>query len=605
MDYSIYKENKPEETISKIKNILNELDISLKEKITEHKYNKKNVPYSLTIYLSDISEYKAEGKGASLINAKASAYAEFIERVQNGFIFPVRVNDFVFSPDETFIEKTLLLKSETANFISNKKLFNALNNFVNTNRKNIKEKDKVLVIPFYSLKEKQIIQIPILVYEWLAGSNGMAAGNSIEEAIVQGLSEICERYAAKQIIQKRLSMPNIPCEEYLKYTKISEILKLYIENGYQVEIKDASLGFELPVVCAVIHNNNENITTLSFGSHPSLPVAIERCLTEYAQGTDITNKRNKTNNASSIKYNEEYLEKETYEHLINTNNLNFLFEKQFIHRVDIETCKPLQAQLTNQDLNWTYSKNAWINNNIKLDNTALLHFLINKIQKITSEIYIRDVSFLGFPAVRILIPKMSFIFEYDIERIAQAKELINWSKTEYKSEKESICYLFKSLNIRKNTYFHLDSQFSDLPNEYIKFLCAIYLNDIEEIKNLANTIIENNKISNFFKEEFITRICIIKDFYELKSKNKDISNILEHLNSIYKNEDIKKLKIFMKYLSPHIIKLLIKPYNLRKNYQIQYTKNKDKIDKIIFKLAQKHKENIIDQKKLINVFNNI
>jgi len=650
MDYSIYKENEPIKTIEKIKNILNDVGITLEERILKNEKEENGTPYSLTVFLHNYPEYKAEGKGACIVNAKASGYAEFIERVQNGFIFQVRVDDFVFAPDEKFIKKDLYSETHCVD----KKIFFNLNDFVNLNRRNmsLQNINNVLTVPFFGIKENKIVHLPILVYEWLAGSNGMAAGNSIEEALVQSFSEICERYALKQVIENQLVMPDIPEEEYLKYSKILDMLKLYNKNGYIIKIKDASLGLQLPVVCTIIYNSHQNTYTYTFGAHPNLPVAIERCLTEFAQGIDITSKKHYRGNVflyvhnkncnitnkekinkfvqnnsqneyleqdvnslgekilktiqikqteeNELIYSTQYIEKELYEYLVNTNNLNFLFEKQFLHRIDIENCEYIQKMIRKNKPSYLYNRNNWISNT-NVDNKFLLKFILNKIQNHTSEIYVRDVSFLGFPAVRVIIPKMSFVYNYDIDRISATKKWINWLKTEFKNERESISELYKSLEIKLGSTFHLDSQFSDLPIEYILFLCAVYLNNVEKILLLANTIINNNKKCKFFKEEFIVRIEIIKEFYKLKSSKNNIQEILEYLSSIYNKEDIKKFKIFMKYLSASVIKILIKPYFPKRNNQLQCNKQ-EKINDIINKLVKKHKENIVNQAHFKNIF---
>ena len=617
MNYSICKVIEPTKTIEKIKKLLNEVGITLQEKIPDYEKNENSNLHSLTVYLSGCPKYKAEGKGTSLINARASGYAEYIERVQNGFIFPISVNDFVYTPDEKFVDKNLFLNIKAIN----KTNFFALNDVANAIRKNIPLKDihKVLTIPFYGIKEKKVVQIPILVYDWLIGSNGMASGNSIEEALVQSLSEICERFVLKQVIENQLAMPDIPEYEYLKYSKISAILSQYKKSGYTVQIKDASLGLQLPVVCTIIYNSNQNTYTYTFGAHPTLPVAIERCLTEYAQGLDISNKKNyqttilQDNNYKDIVnknsadkdfiYNTQYIEKEIYKYLADTGNLNFLFEKQFLHRVDIENCEYIQKQIFKKEQSYSYCASNWLDNK-NIDNKFLLNFILKKIKNYTSEIYVRDVSFLGFSSVRVIIPKMSFIYKYNKDRIIALEKWIKWLRSDYKSEKESIYELYKALDIKLNSKFHFDSQFSDLPIEYILFVCAIYLNDIDKVLLLANTIIKNNKKYKIFKDEFITRIDIIKKYYELKLKNITFSEILKEISFLYESKDIEKFKIFMRYLSAEVIKILINRCEFKRGNNIRYNSQK-RIVSIIDKLVKKYKHNIINQASLMNIFNDI
>ena len=58
-------------------------------------------------------------------------------------------------------------------------------------------------IPYYSVKNKEIQYIPDKLFSYLYDTNGMCAGNSKEEALIEGLSEILERYAAIKIFKEK------------------------------------------------------------------------------------------------------------------------------------------------------------------------------------------------------------------------------------------------------------------------------------------------------------------------------------------------------------------------------------------------------------------
>lgn len=47
----------------------------------------------------------------------------------------------------------------------------------------------------------------------------MSAGNTIEEAVVQGLSEIIERYIQRRLFIEKPVLPTIP-DDYIKNTHI-------------------------------------------------------------------------------------------------------------------------------------------------------------------------------------------------------------------------------------------------------------------------------------------------------------------------------------------------------------------------------------------------
>ena len=81
----------------------------------------------------------------------------------------------------------------------------------------------------------------------------MCAGNSPEEALVQGLSEILERYVQKLMFQGRLSFPAVPDAEIAKYPYVYEIYKkLKGLDGYYVCMKDCSMGGRFPVAALVV-----------------------------------------------------------------------------------------------------------------------------------------------------------------------------------------------------------------------------------------------------------------------------------------------------------------------------------------------------------------
>jgi ribosomal protein S12 methylthiotransferase accessory factor YcaO len=55
--------------------------------------------------------------------------------------------------------------------------------------------DFLFVEDFFSLDSNYNIKLPIgLIYK-IFGTTGLSAGNTLEESLVQGLSELCERYA--------------------------------------------------------------------------------------------------------------------------------------------------------------------------------------------------------------------------------------------------------------------------------------------------------------------------------------------------------------------------------------------------------------------------
>lgn len=376
------------------------------------------------------------------------------------------------------------------------------------------------------------------------------------------------------------------------------MLDIFKKSNYEIQIKDASLNLDFPVVCAVIKDIRRNTTTLSFGAHPILPVAIERCLTEFCQGIDLTD-------PNDTIHPNMYISKCVLEHNLKNNNLEFLSEKIAIHKVYIENCEYIENQFYKNKPQYTYKSNTWINKDKDITNKELLKILLSKINNYTKEIYIRDVSYFGFPSVYIVIPEMSFLKNYNVERLKNKIKLYNWINSNTSKTELSIKSLFETLCLKKNTIFFQDNLVSEFPNEYILLLCSIFLENYKNIKYFTQIILDGNNVSNFFKKDFIKRIEITKRFYELKEINTPEERIFNILGNEFEKEDIDRFRVFIKYLTAEIILNSIKLCNRTKNRSQQIYNNKEVFDKIMRNINEKLKSKIINQNHLSKVFNEI
>jgi YcaO-like protein with predicted kinase domain len=143
----------------------------------------------------------------------------------------------------------------------------------------------VVAVPFYCSRSKQEEYLPINLIKTSCGTNGMAAGNSYNEAVYQALCELMERWAAARIFFDRLTPPTIP-DDYLKqYPAEFNIIENIQKSGkYSVTIKDFSAGLRLPSVGVIVRNTQKNSYRLNVGCDTSFQVALSRCLTEVYQG---------------------------------------------------------------------------------------------------------------------------------------------------------------------------------------------------------------------------------------------------------------------------------------------------------------------------------
>ena len=270
LDNRHYKEKMPEETIKELENILSSLDI---EVVEEWQDMSSIGTYALRLYIKD-SDMGSNGKGINKVYARASAYAELIERMQNDLLGDLNATSletkypFRLYYDEVYKTSEEIVRDDNAYMsmyfarrgLNEETAENKASHFIQLQKLDelyYGEHDKYLTIPFYSYKEGRLVYLPRNVYRLSYGSNGMSAGNSFEEAMVQGLSEIIERYVQKKIIKEKISLPDIPMSYIEKYPEIYKMVqKMKNNRKYKYWLKDCSLGGIYPVAALIILEKN-------------------------------------------------------------------------------------------------------------------------------------------------------------------------------------------------------------------------------------------------------------------------------------------------------------------------------------------------------------
>ncbi|MGI6090265.1 MAG: YcaO-like family protein [Saccharofermentanales bacterium] len=396
-----YKDATPQDTLTYIKEILSDVGVEL----CEHWNDESSIgTHSLRVTVNG-TEMGTNGKGVTREFARASAYAEFMERYQNllfdfccvysdtsyGFrhfederimsAFELAALDNAFmrifykarglSQDASLIEKVSALR------IADK-----------TEEYMLGEPNRYEVRPFYNITKKRVEYLPYVLGTLHCGSNGMCAGNSPEEAMVQGLSEIFERYVQKLTIKNRLCFPDVPDEVIAKYPSIETMYKkLKAVTGYYVAIKDCSMGGRFPVAALLISKEDSGLFGLKFGSHPDFGIAMERTLTEASQGLDVF---------QYAKGNDVDFNNTGVDDVINTYNSFKLGTANY----------PYQILGTEPDFEY-----APIPDTSQMTNKEILDSMVRLVEREGFEVWARDVSYLGFPSYFMLVPGMSEIFE--------------------------------------------------------------------------------------------------------------------------------------------------------------------------------------------------
>lgn len=390
-----YKEIEPKETVKKLKKILNEMGIDVEEK-----WSKKSSvdTYSLRVCIKG-TDLGQNGKGMTKEFAMASAYAEFFERMQNGILRfriekPTKEIPFSLFPDEKKITTEELMKKHNSvlenilkvNNYENKSKEEKIEYIKEISNENCKivEKEEWLSLPYYSVKNKDIEYVPNEIFDYLYITNGMCAGNSPEEALIEGISEILERYVAFQILKQRLVLPQIPESYISNYPKVKEMVeKLNKNKKYYFRLVDCSLGGKYPVAGLYILEKNTGRFGFKLGAHPDYGIAMERCFTEASQGRDIY----------------EYAQLCIFDFYEQDEN-----ENKNITKFVLSDMAGIPYQILGEETTYNFTQMPDVSD---LDNKTILKNLVNNILQEGRDILVRDLSTLGFPTYRIAIPGMS------------------------------------------------------------------------------------------------------------------------------------------------------------------------------------------------------
>ncbi len=113
-------------------------------------------------------------------------------------------------------------------------------------------------------------------------SNGNAAGNTLEEAILQGLLELVERDAVAIWWYNRGLCPGIDLESF-DDDYLLQVEKHYRDLGWEVWLLDVTHDLGTPVVVALARHRATGTYITGMGGHLSFRVAVRRAITEMHQ----------------------------------------------------------------------------------------------------------------------------------------------------------------------------------------------------------------------------------------------------------------------------------------------------------------------------------
>lgn len=245
----------------------------------------------------------SNGKGPTREEAFASAYCELVERISIGMLCGVNLAPYrqLYGPAHRNIinveqfrymdgyrwahQDALPNPVRVEDFLAGQR-------FTRGQLESLKMNSEFLRhwVPGYSLIYNREVQVPILFTKWISATNGIASGNTMEEAIVHACCEIYERDALIKYLRHMVpSQAKDVKPETINDERIQNILRWFKDNKINVAIKDIGYGV-YPVYAILTFNHNMEKSQFGYniiksGSAFDTKDALLRCFTERMQGS--------------------------------------------------------------------------------------------------------------------------------------------------------------------------------------------------------------------------------------------------------------------------------------------------------------------------------
>lgn len=278
--YDQDKARQPEETVHWVKERLGQMDMKILGKTMRIDTGRLDIPVYISLCGEDATRFtgtkKQMGKGATPVQSEASAVMELVERysffsfIQRSEFPLLRYRDVA---DEA-IPVAMFLRSVHDDSTS-----------ADAVRRMLQDVPLRWAVA-HNLTHDTDQLVPIDWFYLINEYNGPAAGNTLEEAVLQSLCEVVERHVGSIISHEGRSTPIIDLES-LKDPAAVELVDKFRRNGIQLFLRDFSLGTGIPSVGALAYDpatfphKSEIVFTAGTTSNPEKSLC--RALTEIAQ----------------------------------------------------------------------------------------------------------------------------------------------------------------------------------------------------------------------------------------------------------------------------------------------------------------------------------
>jgi ribosomal protein S12 methylthiotransferase accessory factor len=271
----------PEQTVIHAKKQLAKINLDILQETRRIDNNRLGIPVYFSICGADaqkrIGKRKQMGKGADPFQAEASAIMELVERFS---LYEFMAQDHYFNINTCHNISSDMIDFET--------IASSVHDNID---KYAPEFQFFAEIPLrwttaYELKTNTRCKIPFDWFFQINAYNGSSAGNCIEEAIIQGMSEVVERHACERVLHKNVPIKQIDLASVTDPIAV-DLIRRYQKLGIRLQVYDYSMNMGVPILGGVAYDPStfphasEIIWTA--GAMPDPSRSLCRVLTEIAQ----------------------------------------------------------------------------------------------------------------------------------------------------------------------------------------------------------------------------------------------------------------------------------------------------------------------------------
>ena len=275
----------PAQTIARVRERLDASRLDILSQTRRVDVGRLGIPVFLSVCGADARRImptrKQMGKGSSAEQAEASALMELMER----FAFFSFWEELPHMVSATWSEAEARFGNDLMSIEA--MLRSVDDNLSPENARRVLDLTSWQFYPATRLLDGKTVWLPLDWFKLLGEFNGTSAGNSREESLLQGLSELIERHVCCRVDRNKPTTPTIDPASCAFDPVLAELLAAFEREGVRIVLKDFSLGMPLPTVAAVawdpktFPDSSEIVYTAGTAASPAK--AAIRAVTEVAQ----------------------------------------------------------------------------------------------------------------------------------------------------------------------------------------------------------------------------------------------------------------------------------------------------------------------------------